>query len=336
LNLEFSPAKKRMNFLFCSVGRRAELIKCFKSSLDQESRIIATDCDPTAPALYFADEQYVVPEITAANYLETILEICRKEKINAITTFIDPEIEILAKNREAFEAMGVEVLAPYVETAKLCFDKFEMYKHLVKNNIKTVETYGDFQSFAAAYKNGACKLPVFVKPRTGSASIGARKVDSYEELEKICRNDSNLIIQELMDGDDIDADVYVDTITHKPVRIFTKRKIDTKIGGAHKTISFKDSNLDKAIEDVVLQFKFKGPIDIDFFYKDGEYYLTEINPRFGGAYLHAYGCGIDFIKLILNNLKGIENEPKFGDYEEDVLMMMYDSVVIVRKDELPK
>ena len=73
---------------------------------------------------------------------------------------------------------------------------------------------------------------------------------------------------------------------------------------------------------------------MDFFIKDGEYYLSEINPRFGGAYLHAYGAGVDFIKLILNNIHGIENKPALGQYDEDVIMMMYDDVVITRKEDL--
>ena len=60
------------------------------------------------------------------------------------------------------------------------------------------------------------------------------------------------------------------------------------------------------------------------------YYLSEVNPRFGGAYLHAYGAGVDFIKLIKNNLNGIENIPVFGNYEDDIVMMMYDSVVITK------
>ena len=51
--------------------------------------------------------------------------------------------------------------------------------------------------------------------------------------------------------------------------------------------------------------KFNGPLDMDFFYQNGEYYLSEINPRFGGAYLHAYGAGVDFIKMIA--AKGIVN-----------------------------
>lgn len=323
-----------MNFLFCSVGRRGELIKYFKSSMDKGSKIIATDCNNTAPALYFADNQYIVPKITHSTYLETILKICEKEKINVITTFIDPEIEILAKNRESFEAIGVEVLAPYVETAKLCFDKYDFYKYLVENKIRTVKTYNDFNSFTTDYNNGMCKLPVFVKPRTGSASIGARRIDNFTDLEHIYTNEKDLIIQEYMEGDDIDADIYVDTISQKAVSIFTKRKLETKIGGANKTISFKDKRLFEFIEEVVSTFKFNGPIDMDFFYKNGQYYVSEVNPRFGGAYLHAYGCGVDFIKLIINNLNGIENEPLFGDYEDNVLMLMYDSVVIRKQNEL--
>jgi carbamoyl-phosphate synthase large subunit len=77
-----------------------------------------------------------------------------------------------------------------------------------------------------------------------------------------------------------------------------------------------------------------GPCDMDFFIKDGEYYLSEINPRFGGAYLHAYGAGVDFIKLILNNIEGKENQSIIGQYDEDVIMMMYDDVVIKHKSEL--
>lgn len=80
--------------------------------------------------------------------------------------------------------------------------------------------------------------------------------------------------------------------------------------------------------------QFNGPLDMDFFYQDGKYYLSEINPRFGGAYLHAYGAGVDFVKLIAENVKGIENQEIIGNYEEDVVMMMYDSVVIRKKSEI--
>ena len=50
--------------------------------------------------------------------------------------------------------------------------------------------------------------------------------------------------------------------------------------------------------------------------------------------MHAYGAGVDFIQLILNNIEGKTNKSTIGNYEEDILMMMYDAVVIRKKSEL--
>ena len=321
-----------MNILFCSAGRRVELLKDFRKSMDEDDRIIAADLSSLAPALYVADTYYLVPRIDDPDYLDTILDICRKEKINAVTTLIDPEIELLAKNRVRFEEIGVEVLAPYTETAELCFDKFKMYQYLTKHGISTPDTWGDYNSAMAAIANGSLAFPVFVKPRTGSGSVGARKVQDAETLKTLCETDTSLIIQRLMTGD-LDADVYIDTISHKAVSAFSKRKLETKIGGASKTISFKDDKLFEFIQKITDLLEFNGPVDMDFFYQDGTYYLSEVNPRFGGAYLHAYGAGIDFVKFIKNNLNGVENAPVFGNYDNDVVMMMYDSVVITRIDK---
>lgn len=318
-----------MNILFCSAGRRAELLKDFRKSMDEDDRIIAADLSNLAPALYVADAYYLVPRIDDPTYLDTILEICRKEKINAVTTLIDPEIELLAKNRACFEEIGVEVLAPNTETAGLCFDKFKMYQYLTAHGISTPDTWGDYVSAMDAIESGGLSFPVFVKPRTGSGSVGARKVQDAETLKALCEADPSLIIQRLMTGD-LDADVYIDTISHKAVSAFSKRKLETRIGGASKTISFKDEKLFDFIRRITDLLKFNGPVDMDFFYQNGVYYLSEVNPRFGGAYLHAYGAGVDFIKLIKNNLDGIENTPVFGNYENDVVMMMYDSVVITK------
>lgn len=320
-----------MNILFCSAGRRVELLKDFRKSMDEDDRIIAADLSRLAPALYVADAHYLVPRIDAPEYLDTILGICRRENINAVTTLIDPEIELLAKNRARFEEIGVEVLAPYAETAELCFDKFKMYQYLTSHGVPTPDTWGNYASAMAAVENGSLAFPVFVKPRTGSGSVGARKVQNADTLKALCEADPSLIIQRLMCGD-LDADVYIDTISHKAVSAFSKRKLETKIGGASKTISFKDEKLFDFIRRITELLKFNGPVDMDFFYQDGTYYLSEVNPRFGGAYLHAYGAGVDFIKLIKNNLNGMENAPAFGNYENDVVMMMYDSVVITKID----
>lgn len=323
------------NILFCSVGRRCALLKDFRKTMQGCGKLIATDLSPVAPGLFFADETYLVPRIDDPSYFGEILDICDKSKVKAITTLIDPEIEILASHREELLAKGILSLCPAQWTAHLCFNKYEMFKHLRDKGVRTVLTYDSLEGLKKGLERGEVQFPVFMKPVSGSGSVGIGKVNNWQEAEeKFNDGKYKYIIQELMTGGDCDADVYVDCISHKPVAIFSKKKIESRIGGASKTISFKDPKLFQFVEEVCSVLELNGPCDMDFFIKDGEYYLSEINPRFGGAYLHAYGAGVDFIKLILNNMHGIENKSIIGKYDEDVIMMMYDDVVITRKSEL--
>ena len=319
-----------MNILFCSAGKHSQLIQDIKLSLGKNSRVITTSNSIMVPSLYFADNYYIVPDITDQNYLDIIIDICKKENIDAITTMLDVETVLLARNRRLFESLGIEVLAPYLATAKICLDKYLMYKFLLKKNINTMRTFCDFKHFERAYNNHEISFPVFIKPRFGRGSEGARIVNDHEELKTVCENDDNILIQEYIDGLDIDVDVYVDTISHNAVSMFAKKKLKKGLGGATQTVSFKDKELFTFVSNFVKELKFNGPIDIDLFYKDGRYYLTEVNPRFGAAYLHAYRCGLDFAELIKNNINGIENDVLLGNYEEDIIMMFYSSAVIVK------
>ena len=210
-----------------------------------------------------------------------------------------------------------------------------MYQFLSKKKIKTTLTFESLSDFDQAYANKEIDFPVFVKPRRGSGSVGIHKIFSHQQLQELLETTvGEFIIQEFMSGDDCDTDVYVDCVSGEVISIFGKKKIETREGGASKTISFKDEKLFETVKKVVKHFNFYGPIDIDFFYQDGEYILSEINPRFGGAYIHAYGTGVDFFKYIIRNIKGLHNNEEIGQYEEDILMMMYDAVVIKKKSEL--
>ena len=323
------------NILFCSVGRRARLLMDFRESMNGCGKLIATDMSPVAPALFYADETYLVPKITESDYFDTILDICSKSKAKAITTLIDPEIEIIANHRKGLMNRGILPLCPAHWTAHLCYDKYAMFRYLSSKGVRTILTYNNIEDFKEGLAKGEISFPVFMKPISGSGSVGIGKCKTIEDvLDKWNDGKFTYIIQEYMKGGDCDADVYVDCISHKPVSIFPKKKIETRLGGANKTISFKDPKLFEFIEEVCSVLELNGPCDMDFFIKNGEYYLSEINPRFGGAYLHAYGAGVDFIKLILNNIHGVENKSIIGQYDEDIIMMMYDDVVIKKKSEL--
>lgn len=141
------------------------------------------------------------------------------------------------------------------------------------------------------------------------------------------------MIQEFLDGQEIGADVYIDLISKNVVSIFTKRKIKMRAGETDKAVSFKDEKLFELIKKFVGEAGYEGQIDIDIFDINGEYYISEVNPRFGGGYPHAYECGADHVSMIVNNLEGNVNQENVGNYQEDVYMMKYNEVMIMKKEE---
>ena len=69
-------------------------------------------------------------------------------------------------------------------------------------------------------------------------------------------------------------------------------------------------------------------IDIDIFEINGTFYISEVNPRFGGGYPHAYACGVNIPKQVMANLSGRENPVRIGEYPENICMMKYNEVAI--------
>ena len=70
---------------------------------------------------------------------------------------------------------------------------------------------------------------------------------------------------------------------------------------------------------------------MDIFKVDDEYYISEVNPRFGGGYPHAYECGINIPKMIIENVIRNENEDVIGEYEKGIYMMKYNELRLIKK-----
>ena len=322
-----------MNILILSSGTRNKVVQYFKKALAGSGRVICTDMSSLAPSLYEADKFYTVPRMTAPGYIDVILDICKKEAIAGVLSLIDPELSLLAKNREKFAAIGTTVIGSSYELCEMSLDKFQMYQWLTSHGYRCAKSYMDKQAFYADVDAGKISYPVFVKPARGSASIAISKVYDRETIELLFSHSDGLMIQEFLDGQEIGADVYIDLITKKVVSIFTKKKILMRAGETDKAVSFRDEKLFRLIQQFAEEAGFLGQIDIDIFRIDGEYFISEVNPRFGGGYPHAYACGCDHMKLILNNLKGIANQCQIGSYEEDVFMMKYNEVMVRKIDK---
>lgn len=319
-----------MNILILSVGTRNKVVQYFKKELGEQGKVIATDCSSLAPAVYEADKYYLVPRIDAPQYIDKLLEICKKEKIDCVCSLIDPELSLIAKNRERFLDIGVTPLVSQYEVVELAFDKYKMYKYLNANGFKTAKSYINKEEFYKDLEAKKIHFPVFVKPVKGSASINISKVTTKKEIDVLFEIYDDLIIQEFLDGQEIGADVYIDPISKKVVSIFTKEKIKMRAGETDKARSFKDEKLFKLITQVVEKIGFDYMIDLDIFKINNEYYISEVNPRFGGGYPHAFESGVNFPKLIINSIKGKENTVEIGNYEEDIYMMKYNEIKIVK------
>lgn len=318
------------NILLLSVGTRNKIVQYFKKAFEGSGKVIVTDMLEIAPAIYEADGHYRVPRITALDYIDIILDICKKESISAVLSLIDPELSFLAKHREQFEAIGVTVIGSSYDLCERALDKMLMYEWLRDHGYRAAKSYVDKKAFYADIEAGIASFPVFVKPVRGSASIAINKVHDKETLELLWAHDDNLMIQELLKGQEIGADCYIDLISGELVSVFTKKKILMRAGETDKAVSFKDEKLFELIEKFVKESGWRGQIDIDIFEIDGEYYISEVNPRFGGGYPHAYESGCDHMTLILNNLKGLANTKNIGAYESGIYMMKYNEVMVRR------
>jgi len=321
-----------MNILILSCGTRNKVVQYFKNAIAGQGIVVATDMSPHAPALYEADKYYIVPKMTKPGYIDVIFDICKKEKITGVLSMIDPELSLLAKHADDFAALGVTFIGSSYDLCERSLDKMHMFRYLTEHGYCCAKSYTEKERFYADVEAGVIDYPVFVKPVQGSASISISKVYDRETLDLLFDHSDNLMIQEFLDGQEIGADVYIDMISGKVVSIFTKKKLVMRAGETDKAVSFKDEKLFALIEKFVEESGFRGQIDIDIFEVNGAYYISEVNPRFGGGYPHAYECGCDHMALICRNLQGIANEKCIGSYEENMVMMKYSELMIRKQD----
>ncbi|GIN92579.1 carbamoyl phosphate synthase [Siminovitchia terrae] len=319
-----------MNILICSAGRRVKLIQFFKEELHKVGgKVIAVDCDRTAAALYHADLYEVVPRIDHPEYISHIKSLCNKYKIKGVLSLIDPELTLLARVKDELKKDGIVTLLSEKDVVDICYDKYLTYKFLQKHHIPSVPTYIDISEVIKDLNNNTIDFPLILKPRKGSASIGIHKVTSIKELEEAQNRHREFIIQPFITGEEFGADCYIDLLNKKTINIFLKRKITMRAGETDKSIAVKDPELKRIIENLIRILQPVGPIDIDCFKTESGYVVSEINPRFGGGYLHAHESGQNFIKNIIENIKGKENAIQQNDYKVGTTMIKYDHFLVV-------
>lgn len=306
-----------MNILFSCAGRRNYLIKYF-NDLKQEYDIftLATDMQLSAPALSDVDEAILVPSIYSEDYIPILIAICEDKGIDMIISLNDLELPLLSENRTKIEATGAKLIVSSQEVIDICFDKKRTSDFLFSVGLRSPKTYTSLVKAKEAIKAGSLKFPLVVKPRWGSASIGIHFPEDEKELEmsfyleklKLSRTilataseqdiDHAILIQEKIEGKEYGLDVIND-FTGVNRTVIVKEKLGMRAGETDKAITRDNSTLRSIGQVIGEKLKHIGNLDCDVMESDGNYYVLELNPRFGGGYPFSQEAGANIPKAYI-------------------------------------
>lgn len=332
-----------MNILLTCVGRRKYLVDYFKKELGECGRVIGADMAASAPALSGCDAYHLVPAVDAPNYIETLLAICKSERVDAIISLNDLELPVLGKAKARFAAIGTQVIVSDERAISICGDKFETCKFAESISVPAPKTYLSTKTAFDALRTRSISYPLIVKPRWGSASIGLYVVNTDAELkeafatcQRVLENsflsklatDSNIVlIQEFITGPEYGVDIFND-LSGVNRGVVLKKKLAMRAGETDKAITVYSDKLyayAKAVGDTLGHI---GNLDCDFLERDGQFYLLEMNPRFGGGYPFSHEAGANLVKALLQCISGGSDKVSI-DYETGVTFAKCDVLVSV-------
>lgn len=321
-----------INILLTSAGRRVELIEIFKKALRTRGKVYAADYDRTAPALYFADKGFLIPRISSKNYINFLLELCKRERIKLLVPLIDPELIKIARNRKRFIANGIVPLISEYRVVSIAYDKYltaQLFKH---HGIPAPKTW-----LADRFVRGSkSSFPLILKPRFGSAAIGIQKCEDINSLTYFKNKIKPAIVQEYLSGQEITIDVLCN-FKGDLMAAVQRMRIKVRAGEVERGVTIKNKGITKLVKKIIEILKPYGVINIQCFNTAKGIYFTEINPRFGGGYPLSYQAGADFPKIILDLIEGKKiHISRVDDYKVGCYMLRYDNAAYLSEGDLKK
>jgi carbamoyl-phosphate synthase large subunit len=330
-----------MNILFTCAGRRNYLLGYFKELYG--TRIFACDASVYAPALYVADEFFIVPEVYDKKYVSVLLGEARNRKINAIIPLNDLELPILSLNKKLFEEHGIKIVVSDKDVIDLCFDKYKTLSFSDSLSINRIPTFISLEE-ALEYRSKNPECNFIIKPRWGTASIGISYPKNDSELiyqynltkEKLVTTflneisstdyENSVLIQQVIKGQEYGIDV-INNLDRKYEATLIRRKISMRAGETDKAETVNDENLRRIGKEIGEKIRHIGVLDCDMFVDNGKIYLLEMNPRFGGGYPFSHAAGANVPLAITEWLKGNPTPSGCFDYKNNFISAKADRIV---------
>lgn len=313
--------------LFTCIGRRVSLLNSFRRAARQlkiNASFYGTDTTPLSSALQLCDKGFLVKPTTHPGYIKEVLAIVKANNVKLLVPTVDLDLKLLADNKPKFSAVGCRVLVSSPDVVDICQDKRRTYKFLRKNGVDTPVT----MSISAALSRRKLTWPCFLKPWDGYASRGNAVVNNRRELKLLAKRIPNAICQQHIKGTEHTCDVYVD-FGMKVRCVVPRRRIEIRAGEISKGQIVKNRRImNQAAKLVETLGAGPGVITLQLFLtENGGVKFIEINPRFGGGVPLSIKAGADFPRWILQELLGKSPSIRFDGFEDNLIMLRYDSEV---------
>ena len=317
-----------IRLLISSAGRRVELMQCFRKAahlLNLDLEIIAVDMNPAwSPACQIADRAYEVPACSDPVFLNEVISICKKHKVDAVIPTIDTELLGYAINRDHFLSVNTKVLVSAPKVIRIARDKGETASVLGQHGIGVPKTWCVSDIVAGGQDP---KYPIIIKPKDGSASKGISIIQGFADLKNMSIESERYILQELCSGKEFTVNCFYDPSGKCQACVPHYRKMvrDGEVCFAETVRVQEFRNIADCLSKIFPGIQ--GCICYQAFLSDdGDVKVFEINARFGGGYPICDFAGGTFAKWILQDLMG--DLPAYHDgWSEGVRMLRYDAAI---------
>jgi carbamoyl-phosphate synthase large subunit len=304
--------------LFTCAGQRVDIVSAFGRA---GALTVAADANPLAPALYHADRHALVPRIDDPGYVPALQELVRRHDVRLIVPLTDLDHLLLADAREGFD--GALVLLPGRDVLEAVNDKYVAHERFVELGIPSPPTW------LPEDVPDDVRFPVLVKVREGFGSRHIYRAESRAQLDFFLEyTPVPSMVQEVCRGEEFSIDVFCD-LEGRCLEAIPRTMIESKGGESIKGMTLKDPALIEHGRFVAETLGLVGPANVQCFRVGDEHPVTDINPRFGGAFPLPTAAGSGYPELALALANGERPEPRLGEFREGILMTRFFSHLIL-------
>lgn len=241
------------------------------------------------------NEFYQVPLSSNENeYIEAILNICTKEKVELICPLTDVEIDVLTKNRHIFEDKGIILTISSDSTIRLCRNKEDTAQYLMGiEGLHLIKIYNK-----ECLDKGKIQFPVVCKRVNGRSSQGLHYFYKESELIEFAKENDmeSYIVQPFISGNILTVDVVRSERDKQGVAVVRRELLRTPNGAGTSVYVFNDNELENLCLKIAEVLNINGCVNFEFIENgDGIRYFLECNPRFSGGVEFSCIAGYDFI-----------------------------------------